>query len=80
MPQLLRRSLIIFSGGKLENRKGQDIVIAAFRRLLRYYPDALLIAAWGNIGHVGLNTISESPHVQGALDPGRVDAIGPWLD
>ena len=80
VPQLLRRSLIIFSGGKLENRKGQDIVIAAFRRLLRYYPDALLLAAWGNIGHVGLNTISESPHVKGAPERGRVDAIGPWLE
>ena len=36
VPRLLKRSLVIFSGGKLENRKGQDIVIAAFRRLLRY--------------------------------------------
>ena len=80
VPQLLRRSLIIFSGGKLENRKGQDIVIAAFRRLLSYYPDALLIAAWGNVGHVGLNTIEDSPHVQGAPERGRVDAFGPWLE
>ena len=66
VPRLLKRSLVIFSGGKLENRKGQDIVIAAFRRLLSHYPDALLIAAWGNVGHVGLNTIAASPHVQGA--------------
>ena len=54
VPQLLKRSLVIFSGGKLENRKGQDIVIAAFRRLLCQHPDALLIAAWGNVGHIGL--------------------------
>ena len=80
VPQLLRRSLIVFSGGKLENRKGQDIVIAAFRRLLQHFPDALLIAAWGNVGHVGLNTIADSPHVQGAPERGRVDAIGPWLE
>ena len=80
VPQLLKRSLIIFSGGKLENRKGQDIVISAFRRLLQHYPDALLIAAWGNVGHVGLNTIAESPYVKGAPERGRVDAIGPWLD
>ena len=79
VPQLLRRSLIIFSGGKLENRKGQDIVIAAFRRLLVHCPDALLIAAWGNVGHIGLNTIAESPHVNGAPERGRVDSIGPWL-
>ena len=46
VPRLFKRSLVIFSGGKLESRKGQDIVIAAFRQLLRHYPDALLIAAW----------------------------------
>ena len=80
VPQLLKRSLIIFSGGKLENRKGQDIVISAFRRFLRHYPDALLIAAWGNVGHVGLNTIAGSPHVKGAPKRGRADAIGPWLE
>lgn len=38
----------VFSGGKLEYRKGQDIVIAAFRRLLEREPDALLAAAWHN--------------------------------
>ena len=54
-------------------------MIAAFRQLLRHYPDALLIAAWGNVGHVGLNTIAESPHVQGAPERGRADAINPWL-
>ena len=80
VPRLLKRSLVIFSGGKLENRKGQDIVIAAFRRLLRRHPDALLIAAWGNVGHVGLSTIAASPHVQGAPERGRADAISPWLE
>ena len=38
----------VFSGGKLEYRKGQDIVIAAFRQLLEREPDALLAAAWHN--------------------------------
>ena len=80
VPRLLRRKLVIFSGGKLELRKGQDVVIAAFRRLLRVHPDALLIAAWGNIGHIGLETIAASPHVQGAPERGRADAIGPWLE
>ena len=80
VPRFLKRSFVIFSGGKLENRKGQDIVIAAFRLLLQKYPDALLIAAWGNVGHVGLKTIAASPHVQGAPDRGRTDAIGPWLE
>ena len=43
VPRLVNRSLVIFSGGKLEHRKGQDIVIAAFRQLLQHYPDALLV-------------------------------------
>ena len=68
VPRLLKRSLVIFSGGKLENQR-PDIVIAAFRRLLDHYPDALLIAA-GNVGHVGLNTIAASPYVQGHLSVG----------
>jgi glycosyltransferase involved in cell wall biosynthesis len=36
----------IFSGGKLERRKGQDIVMAAFRRFAETRPEALLVAAW----------------------------------
>ena len=80
VPRLVKRSLVIFSGGKLEHRKGQDIVIAAFRQLLQHYPDALLIAAWGNVGHIGISTIAASPHVQGAPERGRVDAISPWLE
>jgi len=39
---------VIFSGGKLEYRKGQDIVVAAFRRFRERYPDALLLTAWHN--------------------------------
>jgi len=52
----------IFSGGKLEFRKGQDIVLAAFRRFHQRHPDALLVTAWGNIWPgTGLN-MAESPH------------------
>ena len=47
---------------------------------MSHYPDALLIAPWGNVGHVALHTIAGSPHVQGAPERGRVDAIGRWLE
>ena len=80
VPRLLDRSLVIFSGGKLEVRKGQDMVIAAFRRLLQTHPDALLIAAWGNVGDVALTTIGDSPHVQGAPERGRANGIAAWLE
>lgn len=36
----------VFSGGKLERRKGQDLVLAAFRRFAAGRPDALLVTAW----------------------------------
>lgn len=39
---------VIFSGGKLEYRKGQDIVIAAFKIFQKRHPEALLITAWHN--------------------------------
>jgi glycosyltransferase involved in cell wall biosynthesis len=37
---------LVFSGGKLELRKGQDLVMAAFRRFAERRPDALLVTAW----------------------------------
>jgi glycosyltransferase involved in cell wall biosynthesis len=37
---------LVFSGGKLEPRKGQDIALVAFRRFAERHPDALLVAAW----------------------------------
>lgn len=39
---------VIFSGGKFEFRKGQDIVLAAFKRFYARHPDALLITCWQN--------------------------------
>lgn len=36
----------VFSGGKLELRKGQDLVLAAFRIFAARHPDALLVTAW----------------------------------
>ena len=36
----------VFSGGKLEFRKGQDLVIAAFRRFRELHNDAVLVTAW----------------------------------
>ena len=37
---------LVFSGGKLERRKGQDLVLAAFRIFAARHPDALLATAW----------------------------------
>ena len=52
---------VVFSGGKLEFRKGQDIVLAAFLRFHARHPDALLVTAWQNAWtEVGM-TMAESP-------------------
>jgi glycosyltransferase involved in cell wall biosynthesis len=37
---------IVFSGGKLEHRKGQDLVLLAFRAFVARHPEALLVTAW----------------------------------
>jgi glycosyltransferase involved in cell wall biosynthesis len=46
---LWRDRFVIFSGGKFEFRKGQDIVIAAFKRFREKHPEALLVACWQNL-------------------------------
>ncbi len=37
---------LIFSGGKAEPRKGQDIVVAAFRIFAQRHREAMLVTAW----------------------------------
>src|SRR6185437_1556219 len=39
---------LVFTGGKLEYRKGQDIVVEAFRRFQSKHTDAMLVTAWHN--------------------------------
>lgn len=39
----------IFSGGKFEYRKGQDLVIAAFKKFSRGHDDAHLFCSWFNL-------------------------------
>lgn len=39
---------LVFSGGKFEDRKGQDITIKAFKVLQDKYPDVKLVCSWFN--------------------------------
>lgn len=44
---LFKKHFVVFSGGKLEYRKGQDMVVAAFLRFQRRVaPEAVLVTAW----------------------------------
>jgi glycosyltransferase involved in cell wall biosynthesis len=49
---------LIFSGGKMELRKGQDIVLAAFKVFAKRHPEATLVTAWH----------SPWPHLARSLD------------
>ena len=55
----------VFSGGKLEFRKGQDLLVAAFRQFYRTHPNARLVTAWANPWYETVETLAESRHVQG---------------
>lgn len=62
---------VVFSGGKLEFRKGQDIVLAAFAAFQRRHPEALLATAWHNPWPATAMSMGESSLVKG---PPRIGA------
>lgn len=51
---------IVFSGGKFEYRKGQDIVIAAMRTFMERHPDAWLACIWENQWPLTMKTMEQS--------------------
>lgn len=73
---------VVFSGGKLEYRKAQDVVIAAFRAFHARHSEALLMLAWGNQWPAIMPTIARSSFVEGKPDiraDGTLD-VGSWLE
>jgi len=54
----------IFSGGKFEYRKGQDLVVAAFKALMDKYKDLHLVTMWENKWNSSLETMTHSPHLK----------------
>ncbi len=70
---------VIFSGGKMEFRKAQDVVLAAFIRFHARHPDAVLATAWHNVWPHTAMSIAESPltPVQPVIGAdGRLDIRG----
>jgi glycosyltransferase involved in cell wall biosynthesis len=54
---------IIFSGGKFELRKGQDLVLRAVKALQDRYEDIILMTLWYNPWRFSLETMKDSPHI-----------------
>lgn len=62
---------VVFSGGKFELRKGQDLVLQAFAILSRKYPDMLLVTTWHNAWPQSMQTMAASKHIRFELSPGN---------
>ncbi|WP_158747755.1 glycosyltransferase family 4 protein [Acidisphaera sp. L21] len=68
---------IVFSGGKLEYRKGQDLVVAAFRVFAQRHADALLVTAWTSPWAQFATTLNHNASLAPiSLVDGKVDALG----
>jgi glycosyltransferase involved in cell wall biosynthesis len=61
--EYFQENFIIFSGGKFEFRKGQDIVIKSFKILHDKYDDIMLINCWHNQWPSSMNTMSASKYI-----------------
>lgn len=53
----------IFSGGKLEYRKGQDLVMLAFKAFAARHPDAVLVTAWHSPWPALASTVNGNPAI-----------------
>ena len=71
---------VVFSGGKFEYRKAQDLVLAGFKAFRARHPDALLVTAWHNMWPQSVQTMALSPHIEGVprVSDGRLD-LAPWM-
>lgn len=54
---------VIFSGGKFELRKGQDLVLKAIQILQQKYPDIILINAWYNMWPNSMKLMKNSKYI-----------------
>jgi glycosyltransferase involved in cell wall biosynthesis len=68
----------IFSGGKIEFRKGQDLVLLAFRAFARRHPEAVLVTAWHSPWPEVAVTLNRNPAIAPIApdENGRIDVAG----
>ncbi|MDR3441042.1 glycosyltransferase family 4 protein [Telmatospirillum sp.] len=70
----------VFSGGKIERRKGQDLVLLAFRAFAQRHPEAILVTAWHSPWPIAAVTINQNPAIApvGFTAEGALDMAG-WV-
>ena len=66
----LKDKFVIFSGGKFEFRKGQDLVVRAFKIIQDKYDDVILVNSWFNHWDLSIQTMSMSPHIRFEMPKG----------
>ena len=78
---LFNNRFVIFSGGKFEYRKGQDIVLAAFKRFRAKHPEALLVTCWQNLLMADAATFALAGHCDTVPEaaPEYGLQMTPWL-
>ena len=54
---------VVFSGGKLEHRKAQDLVLLAFRAFAQRHPEAVLVTAWHSPWPAVSVTVNRNPGI-----------------
>jgi glycosyltransferase involved in cell wall biosynthesis len=69
---------VVFSGGKLEYRKGQDLVLAAFKIFHERHPESLLVTNWVNFWPQSAVTINQSNHLECKLKADGAYSIEDW--
>ncbi len=62
--KVFRDQFVIFSGGKFEFRKGQDIVIRAYKVLQDRHKDVVLVNSWFNSWADSMKTMAASPYIK----------------
>jgi tetratricopeptide (TPR) repeat protein/glycosyltransferase involved in cell wall biosynthesis len=60
--RVLGDRFVIFSGGELSYRKGQDLLVAAFKTFQSRHPEALLLNTWGQSSPTAIAELSRSSH------------------
>ncbi|GJQ58198.1 MAG: glycosyltransferase [Candidatus Scalindua sp. AMX11] len=62
--EIFKDKFLVFSGGKFEIRKGQDIVIRAYKVLQDRHQDVMLVNSWFNLWRDSMKTMSASPYIK----------------